>query len=40
MAALLDELSEEFGPGRIARPYRDVRFRVGKSLYKAAACSA
>ena len=27
MAELLDELSGEFGPGRIARPYRDVRFR-------------
>ena len=26
MAELLDELSGEFGPGRIARPYRDVRF--------------
>ena len=34
MAALLDELSGEFGPGRIARPYRDMRFRAGKSPYK------
>ena len=34
MAALLDELSGEFGPGRIARPYRDVRFRADKSPYK------
>jgi uncharacterized protein (DUF2461 family) len=25
MAELLDELSAEFGPGRIARPYRDIR---------------
>src|SRR6266496_2514446 len=40
MAALLDELSGEFGPGRIARPYRDVRFRPDKSPYKTAACSA
>jgi uncharacterized protein (TIGR02453 family) len=34
MADLLDELSGEFGPGRIARPYRDVRFRADKSPYK------
>lgn len=34
MAGLLSELSGEFGPGRIARPYRDVRFRADKSLYK------
>jgi uncharacterized protein (TIGR02453 family) len=34
MAALLDELSGEFGPGRIARPYRDIRFRADKSPYK------
>ena len=31
MAELLGELSGEFGPGRIARPYRDVRFRADKS---------
>jgi uncharacterized protein (TIGR02453 family) len=31
---LLDELSGEFGPGRIARPYRDIRFRADKSPYK------
>ena len=30
MAELLDELSGEFGPGRIARPYRDIRFRADK----------
>jgi uncharacterized protein (TIGR02453 family) len=36
MAALLEELAEEFGPGRIARPYRDVRFRTDKSPYKTA----
>ena len=34
MAELLGELSGEFGPGRIARPYRDVRFRPDKSPYK------
>jgi len=34
MAGLLSELSGEFGPGRIARPYRDVRFRADKSPYK------
>jgi len=34
MAELLGELSGEFGPGRIARPYRDVRFRADKSPYK------
>ena len=34
MAELLSELSGEFGPGRIARPYRDVRFRADKSPYK------
>jgi uncharacterized protein (DUF2461 family) len=34
MAGLLGELSGEFGPGRIARPYRDVRFRADKSPYK------
>ena len=34
MAELLSELSAEFGPARIARPYRDVRFRADKSPYK------
>jgi uncharacterized protein (TIGR02453 family) len=34
MAELLGELVGEFGPGRIARPYRDVRFRADKSPYK------
>ena len=34
MAELLDELSGEFGQGRIARPYRDIRFRADKSPYK------
>jgi uncharacterized protein (TIGR02453 family) len=34
MQALLDELEPEFGPGRIFRPYRDVRFSHDKSPYK------
>ena len=34
MAELLDELTGEFGQGRIARPYRDIRFRADKSPYK------
>jgi uncharacterized protein (DUF2461 family) len=34
MAELPGELSGEFGPGRIARPYRDIRFRADKSPYK------
>jgi uncharacterized protein (TIGR02453 family) len=36
MAALLAELADEFGDGRIARPYRDVRFSADKSPYKTA----
>jgi uncharacterized protein (TIGR02453 family) len=34
MLALLAELEPEFGPGRIFRPYRDVRFSADKSPYK------
>jgi uncharacterized protein (TIGR02453 family) len=34
MAALLAELASEFGPGRIFRPNRDVRFSNDKSPYK------
>jgi len=34
MADLLSELSGEFGPGRISRPYRDMRFRAGQAPYK------
>ncbi|GAA2894391.1 DUF2461 domain-containing protein [Pseudonocardia halophobica] len=34
MTALLAELEEEFGPGKIFRPYRDVRFAKDKSPYK------
>ncbi|MFI5932134.1 DUF2461 domain-containing protein [Actinoplanes sp. NPDC051494] len=31
---LLAELESEFGPGKIFRPYRDVRFAADKSPYK------
>ena len=34
MEALLAELAPEFGPGRIFRPHRDVRFSNDKSPYK------
>jgi uncharacterized protein (TIGR02453 family) len=34
MAALLEEVSKEFGPGKIFRPYRDVRFSKDKTPYK------
>jgi uncharacterized protein (TIGR02453 family) len=34
MTALLDELADEFGEGKIFRPYRDVRFSRDKSPYK------
>jgi uncharacterized protein (TIGR02453 family) len=34
MADLLAELADEFGAGRIFRPYRDVRFSADKSPYK------
>src|SRR5947199_6969242 len=34
MVALLDELEPEFGPAKIYRPYRDVRFSKDKSPYK------
>jgi uncharacterized protein (TIGR02453 family) len=34
MAELLAELEPEFGPGKIFRPYRDVRFSPDKSPYK------
>ncbi len=36
MEALLAELADEFGEGRIFRPYRDVRFSPNKSPYKTA----
>ncbi|MEV4348566.1 DUF2461 domain-containing protein [Actinoplanes sp. NPDC049596] len=34
MRELLDELEPEFGPGKIFRPYRDVRFSKDKTPYK------
>jgi uncharacterized protein (TIGR02453 family) len=34
MLALLAELEDEFGPGRMFRPYRDVRFSKDKAPYK------
>ena len=34
MDALLAELADEFGAGRIFRPYRDVRFSKDKTPYK------
>jgi uncharacterized protein (TIGR02453 family) len=34
MEELLAELEPEWGPGRIFRPYRDVRFSADKSPYK------
>ena len=36
MVALLDELSEEFGEGKVFRPNRDIRFSKDKSPYKTA----
>lgn len=36
MELLLDELAGQLGPGRIFRPYRDVRFSADKSPYKTA----
>lgn len=36
MEALLDELADEFGEGKVFRPYRDVRFSADKSPYKTA----
>jgi uncharacterized protein (TIGR02453 family) len=34
MQALLDELAPKWGPGKIFRPYRDVRFSADKTPYK------
>ena len=34
MLALLAELADEFGPGSMFRPYRDVRFARDKTPYK------
>ena len=34
MVELVDELSQQFGEGKVFRPYRDVRFSKDKSPYK------
>ena len=34
MLALVGALAEEFGPGKVFRPYRDVRFAKDKTPYK------
>ncbi|MFP5371429.1 MAG: DUF2461 domain-containing protein [Actinomycetes bacterium] len=34
LLALLSELAEEFGPAKVFRPYRDVRFSSDKTPYK------
>jgi uncharacterized protein (TIGR02453 family) len=34
MVALLAELEQEFGPARLSRPNRDIRFAADKSPYK------
>jgi len=34
MEDLLTELADDFGPGRVFRPYRDVRFSQDKTPYK------
>lgn len=34
MIALLDALEQEFGPAKVFRPHRDVRFSADKSPYK------
>lgn len=36
LTALLEELEPRFGPGRIFRPNRDIRFSLDKSPYKTA----
>lgn len=40
MQALLTELEPEFGPAKIYRPYRDVRFSRDKTPYKTAAAAS
>ena len=39
MQALLDELEPEFGPAKLFRPYRDVRFAKDKTPYKTQAAA-
>jgi len=36
LLALCDQMAEEFGPAKVFRPYRDVRFSKDKSPYKTA----
>jgi uncharacterized protein (TIGR02453 family) len=36
MEAFLEEAAGEFGPGKVYRPYRDVRFSADKTPYKTA----
>lgn len=40
LQALLDELAPEFGPAKVFRPYRDVRFSKDKTPYKEHAAAA
>ena len=40
MQALAEEVTEEFGPLKVFRPYRDVRFSKDKSPYKTAIAAA
>ena len=39
LTALLTDLEPEFGPGKVFRPYRDVRFSKDKSPYKTQAAA-
>ena len=34
LQSLVDELADEFGPPKLFRPYRDVRFSADKTAYK------
>src|SRR5688572_28187099 len=36
MEVLLEQLKDEFGAGKVYRPYRDVRFSADKTPYKTA----
>ena len=36
MVALMTALEDEFGPAKVFRPYRDVRFAKDKTPYKTA----
>jgi uncharacterized protein (DUF2461 family) len=38
--ALSDEIEREFGPLRVFRPNRDIRFSKDKTLYKTTAAAA